>query len=80
MKNSFLEMLPHILFALVAISVVCLTIALVGECKMGSRWPKKGQCVEFDLPEETLSSETPVGIKCETTQSGEKVHVTCCGR
>lgn len=78
MKKKFVESLPHIIFALVTISAVCLTIALVGECKVGQRWHKTKACVEFDLPDESLSSEAPVGMQCETIQTGEAVHVTCC--
>lgn len=78
MKKKLFESMPHIIFALVTLSAVCLTIALVGECKIGKRMHKVQACVDFDSPEEELSSEAPVGMKCETTQVGDKVHVTCC--
>lgn len=78
MKKKLFDSLPHIIFALVTVAAVCLTIALVGECKMGKRLHKVQACVEIDPLQEELSSEAPKGMKCETTQAGDRILMTCC--
>ncbi len=73
--------MPHIIFALITLAAVCLTIVLVGECKMGKRMHKVQACVEFDSDDPSYSHESVEGMRCESVFSGgpsSPAHITCC--